>query len=775
MAASSRFLAALCAALVSLAAATGVAQAGTDQAQARLAARQSAARTSVVAARAGVAARRSFVAHGSAEQVYATGLARGRAVSLIGARGRVIATRSADPLGGVLFRRVAPGRGYRVRQAGAESGPLAVFGDQSAPPSTQVYGQKLPASGYGYLTTRDGTKLAVDVHLPSGAHPGEGPYPTLVEYSGYGYADPAGPQNGISLIANFLGYAVVDVNMRGTGCSGGAYDYFERLQSLDGYDVIETVARQPWVLHHKVGMMGISYGAISQLFVAATEPPGLAAIAPLSTIDNTATTLYPGGILNTGFALAWGEQRVQDARPASATAGQSWAYRQIRNGDQTCKSNQVLHGEAANLIAKIRANRHYVPSVADPVSPITFVNRIRVPTYLACQWTDEQTGGHCADLAQHFTGTRRKWFTFTNGNHIDSLDPATFNRWVDFLELYVARQAPHLSATVKALVPTIYQQAMGINGVTLPPDPIQSISTYSGALAAFQGLKPIRVLFDSGAGSTVPGQPYPGFERSFSRFPIPGTRARSWYLGSAGGLAPAKPGRGAADQFTWSTRAQPATDFTGNTGGGGLWSTTPKYHWQPNPPGSAAAYVTRPLAADAAVIGAGAVHLWIKASAPSVDLQVTISEVRPDGRETFVQNGWLRADERRLDPTQSTLLEPVPSLRAADVAPLPRGRFTEVTVPLYYEGHVYRRGSRIRLVVSAPGGTQPVWGFAETRPRGTAKVQIAHSRHYPSRVILPVVPGVDVRTGLPPCPGLRGEPCRSYRPYVNRAIRLSAG
>ena len=35
-----------------------------------------------------------------------------------------------------------------------------------------------------------------------------------------------------------MGFAVVDVNMRGTGCSGGAYDFFEPLQSLDGYDVI---------------------------------------------------------------------------------------------------------------------------------------------------------------------------------------------------------------------------------------------------------------------------------------------------------------------------------------------------------------------------------------------------------------------------------------------------------------------------------------------------------------------------------------------------------
>ena len=67
---------------------------------------------------------------------------------------------------------------------------------------------------------------------------------------------------------------------------------------------------------------------------------------------------------------------------------------------------------------------------------------------MACQWTDEQTGGHCPDLAEHFTGTDSKWFTFTNGTHIDSLDPETFNRWLDFLELYVAKQSPLAAGAV---------------------------------------------------------------------------------------------------------------------------------------------------------------------------------------------------------------------------------------------------------------------------------------------------------------------------------------
>jgi uncharacterized protein len=727
-----------------------------------------------VAAAPGLAAAR-LQARGSAEQVYATGLRPGAATRLLSARGRLVAARRADSLGGVVFRGIRPGSGYQVRAGQARSGPLTVLSDRPAPPTTRIYNQRLPAGGYGYLRTRDGTTLAIDVHLPG---PGAaGPYPTLVEYSGYGYADPAGPESGIAPIANLLGFAVVDVNMRGTGCSGGSFDYFEPLQSLDGYDVIETVARQPWVLGHRVGMMGISYGGISQLFVAATDPPHLAAIAPLSVIDNTATTLYPGGILNTGFALSWGRERAHDALPASPHGGQPWALQRIRAGDRTCAANQVLHGEAPNLVGQIRANSHYVPSFADPLAPVTFVHRIHVPVYLACQWTDEQTGAHCADLAQDFTGNRRRWFTFTNGTHIDSLDPATFTRWYDFLELYVAHRSPRLSDAARNVAPTLFASAMGISGLTLPPDPIQAAPTYGAALAAFQRLPAVRILFDNGAGSATPGAPYAAFEHSFPRFPVPGTRARSWYLGAGGTLTPGRARTATRDAFVWNPRARSATSFTGADDGspGGLWTATPTYHWEHSPPGSAASYVTAPLSANTVVIGGGAVQLWLRASAPSVDLQVTISEVRPDGTETFVQNGWVRASERRLDPRRSTLLEPVLSLRRRDAAPLPRGRWTEVTVPLYYEGHAYRRGSRIRLTVTAPGGDQPVWAFSQTQPRRPATVEIAHSRRLASRLVLPVVPGVSVPTGLPPCPGLRGEPCRAYRPYVNRTAALGAG
>jgi len=192
-----------------------------------------------------------------------------------------------------------------------------------------------------------------------------------------------------------------------------------------------------------------------------------------------------------------------------------------------------------------------------------------------------------------------------------------------------------------------------------------------------------------------------------------------------------------------------------------VWTATPAYNWTPNPAGTALTYTTAPLTELTGVIGSGALYAWIQSSTPDVDLQVTISELRPDGKEMYVQSGWLRSSLRRLDASKSTELQPVLSLRRKHVEPLPQGEFAPIAVPLYYQGHAYRAGSRIRVTISAPGGDQPVWAFADTRPKtGTATVTFAHSPTQPARLVLPVVPGVSVSTGLPPCLGVRGEPCR---------------
>ena len=109
----------------------------------------------------------AYEAHGSVEQVYATGLEPGQKVKLIDESGATIETNKATAEGGVLFRRVDPGPGYTVKpQGGDESDELTVLTDAAAPPDESVYDQDINPDGYQYLETRDGTKLAINVHPP---------------------------------------------------------------------------------------------------------------------------------------------------------------------------------------------------------------------------------------------------------------------------------------------------------------------------------------------------------------------------------------------------------------------------------------------------------------------------------------------------------------------------------------------------------------------------------------------------------------------------------
>src|SRR5919201_6847471 len=102
---------------------------------------------------AATATAQAFDAHGSARQIYATGLAGGVKATLVNASGRKVATKAADPQGGVLFRNVKPGAGYRVKAASATSDALTVISNKAAPANTGVYNQTIPSDGYGYLTT----------------------------------------------------------------------------------------------------------------------------------------------------------------------------------------------------------------------------------------------------------------------------------------------------------------------------------------------------------------------------------------------------------------------------------------------------------------------------------------------------------------------------------------------------------------------------------------------------------------------------------------------
>lgn len=721
-----------------------------------------------------------FKVRGSVEQIAVWKAAPGTTLEVRDAADKVVQTGTTDKQGSLVFRKLPPGDAYAVSApdlgAAGVVKPVRVTSIPGSLPKAEFYsGQKLKA-GYQYITTRDSTQLAAFITLPGPAD--KGPYPTIVNYSGYQPGRPGqpvgdykflcgefpvlcdAPSDESSLIAAMMGYATVSVNMRGTGCSGGAYDFFEELQLLDGYDIVETVAAQPWTLGHRVGMTGISYPGISQLFVAKTHPPSLAAITPLSVIGGAASTMRPGGIFNDGFALTWITEVLNKADPY----GQGWEKARVDGGDTICEENQLLHSQKVDVIEKAKTNAYYTDDVAAPLDPTSFVHEIDVPVFLAGAWEDEQTGPFFFTLLDQFKSSPLTRFTVYNGVHPDSFAPQVLVEWKAFLDIYVAHAVPVISESLRTLAPPLFQDAFKTS-LNFPPDRFAKYATWEEAKVAYEAEQPLRAIFEDGAKGGA-GAPEGTFEMHFDAWPPPATQPLRLYFHADGSLDAKLPTEAAAGA---SFQLDPDAGHRGIMApGANVWDPLPAYDWKPPAAGAAVVSESPPLPQDLVMLGTGSVDLWLRSPVDDADLEVNLMEVRPDGQERYIQSGWLRASLRKTSAS-ATELWPDHTYRQPDEAMLVPGEWTQTRVGIAGFSHVFRAGSRIRVTVDTPGDSRAAWMFALKPFAGKVVYDVGQSATHASSVVLPVLPGVVVTTPLPACPSLRAQQCRTYAPYVNVA------
>ena len=468
-------------------------------------------------------------------------------------------------------------------------------------------------------------------------------------------------------------------------------------------------------------MMGISYGAISQLFTAQLDPPDLEAISPLSTIDATATTLYPGGILNTGFAVAWAQQRQAggrarrtEQRAAVGVPADPERRHDVRGQPGAPRRGGRPEREDRGQLA-LRPRRSPTRSTRSPSSTRS---RCR------CSWRASGRTSRPAATAPTSSSTSpapsQKWFTFTNGAHIDSLDPDTFNRWYDFLELFVAHQAPIVNAAViRAAAPVIYQPAMGLPqtdaghaaGRPDPADPDLRARRWPRSRSCPRsGCCSTTAPARRPPGPRTPGDPYPGFEQDFSSLPDP-RHHRAHLVPRAGRRARAtsRP-TSAGHQLVHLERERAARSPTigSNTGTGGLWGNASQWqwNWQQNPSGTAVSYVSAPLTANTD---------GRSAPAPCTSgcaRRLPTSTCRPRSARcvpTATRRSCRTAGSAPASASSSTgsnnmFKQPSTAARArsraftaADASPMPAGQFVKVVDPALL------RGPRVPRRVAHPG------------------------------------------------------------------------
>ncbi|MEZ5320774.1 MAG: CocE/NonD family hydrolase [Microthrixaceae bacterium] len=628
-------------------------------------------------------------------------------------------------------------------------------------PDPSIHDQAI-GEGFGYLTVRDGVTLSVMVRFPNPDLYGPGPWPTVVEYSGYGPSNPDSPQPG-TLLAGLLGFATVGVNMRGTGCSGGVFDVFSPAQAADGYDVIETVARQPWVLGNRVGMVGLSYPGISQLYVAATRPPSLAAITPLSVIDDLWRQQWPGGIYNSGFTRSWLAARDAETK----VGGQSWDAARIAAGDRQAAENQAIRSQNLDFERFGRAIDHFRPTL-DARRVEQYVDRIDVPVYLTGAWQDEQTGSRFALMLRRFSSAPQVLFTLFNGHHPDGYSPMVILRWFEFLSFHVARRVPVVPELIRQFAPMQFAEVFGVT-VDLEADRFgDEAEDFDTAFRRYLAEPPVRLLFDSGTGTDTAGAAGARYEVSVSEFPPPGTGPRRWWLDADGRLADDEPERGADVAFLDDPDAgehcyaviEDLQDFT---------RPSVPVDWTYFEPDKVVQFETAPLDETVTVAGQGHLDLWLCAGSTDTAVQVTLSEIRPDGRQIRVQSGWHRGVHPTEDPSRSDEFRVDYTFTPEDRRDLVPGEWVRFRVPLMPVTHAFRAGTRLRVAVSTPGRDAPLWCFDNPVVPG-ARHLVGVGGEHASSLVLPVWAdaSTSVDHGEPPDAGsLRGQPARPAPPIAN--------
>jgi len=569
---------------------------------------------------------------------------------------------------------------------------------------------------WGYLTVRDGIELAFEVIRPDD----DQPHPTLLTYDGY-YAG-GDPDPGYARRYLPRGYALAGLQVRGTGCSGGEFDFFQPAEGTDGHEMVEWLADQSWSTG-RIGLIGKSYPGITQLFTANSQPPSLAAIAPGHFFaDVYRDVAFPGGIYNHSFAALWSYV----ARPASDWPG---AFPEAGNdlfaGEPTCAANQAHNATGAADSPFIQGLQHpYDDTLIRDRSPLYDAHRLEVPVFMVTSWQDEQLGSRNTRFLEELERNGTPYRAIVgNGDHGMYRDGAQLRELDRFFEAHVEQRPVLRDGTPRAQY--------------LAEAPIDVFWEQSGAAPRW------RTELDAWTGAAEP---------------------LTMWTTADGRLVEAGPTRTAEAGTYTHVHSAAGSQGIGNPSYG-YPSLPDEYLWDDvaPPEGTAQVFTSEPFAADTPLLGPASVDLWLTATAPNVDLQVTLTEVRPDGSEVYVQNGWLRTANRAEEASRSTALAPYQTHQEHLASALSPTVPQLARVEVFPFGHVIREGSRLRVWVEAPTSLPQLWAF--TLDPTPAAVTTHHGIGL-SQVVLPLADaGVPAefagQDGQPECGSVKRQPCRS--------------
>lgn len=571
-----------------------------------------------------------------------------------------------------------------------------------------------------YITVRDGTRLAADIHRPAvNGKPVEEPLPLIWIHTRYHRANFTEEGKVATYMENPAlrkilshGYIIAVVDVRGSGASFGTRNgIFTPEEAQDTYDIVEWFAEQPWC-DGNIGMYGGSYLGITQYIAAGMAPPHLKAVMPVFALFDLYDFAYPGGVCQDDFLNGWSDL--------------------VKRLDQEIPTPPVDSDPDAVLFKK--ALKEHMGSIYpyDLVGSAPYRDSVseKVSSQIYKEWNP------CAYL---------------EGLNKSNVAVYTVAGWYDMWPKDALLWFQNIKRPQKLII-TPWSHSMGSEGWKKAITPLigydfEFSMTSEGLRWYDYWLKGI----DNGIMDEPPIYYFTiGKEEneawSFAQtWPLPETENKEFYFreGPSGSIDSSNDGILNTQAPLSSGEDLYTVDYTTTSGeknrwtdgrGEGFWYGDMSLNDK-----KALTYTTDPLEQDLVVTGHPVASLWISSTAEDGDFFVYLEEVDSKGYSHYITEGVLRASHRKIsEPPFDYIGLPYHRSYKEDVKPLPKASPVELVFDLLPLSNVFDAGNRIRVTITS--ADQLNFKTPERDP--APQVTVFRSNEFPSGISLPIVSGM---------------------------------
>lgn len=581
-----------------------------------------------------------------------------------------------------------------------------------------------------HIPMRDGVKLAAEVVLPKDL-PREARIPALLSQTRYWRAmelrapfkwflkpevlTPPGFRDFQPFFASH-GYALVLVDVRGTGASFGTWSHaWPRDSIMDAGEIVDWIVAQPWS-NGKVGGYGISYLGTTAELLAVLNHPAVKGVIPMFNHPDAYTDIaFPGGVFDERFIKVWGHYDrtldhnivpqeigllgrllVKGVKPVDADED-----RQLL---QEATRAHATNGDVYRLAQAVDYRDERPSGVDFSVDDMTVhrfkeeIERSNTVTFGWGSWMDAGT----ADAVI------RRFLTFDNAQR------AVIGAWDHVGRFHASPyQSPHTPADP-----------------SLPEQWREMLRFFDAYLKDMDnGVRSEKILFYYTMGEEK--------WKKTQVWPPEGTTTQRWYLAENNTLSPNEPeAESGSDTYT--------VDFEASTGEYNRWwemgvlkQKTVVYGNRTAAQRHLLTYTSPPLAEDTEITGYPIATLHVTSTETDGAFYVYLEDVDENGRVTYVTEGQLRAIHRKVsaDTPPYKLQVPYHSFKREDAMPLAPGEMAEITFGLHPTSVLIKKGHRIRIGI----GGHDKGTFVRIPADGTPVISVARNRLHASYVDLPVV------------------------------------